>query len=144
MRASRVACLLVLLCSVVVASAQQPTTQTAAKSTPTVTAQNSGGAAQPAAAEDPKPAGPLPTPDVPADLQKVVNTQFGPNFKVAAQRVMTRRYLHDTEHADWSPFMVGDLDGDGAEDAVIVARAKNAFGGQIPYKYRVIDPYFSA
>src|SRR3954464_12001805 len=134
MRAFRVACLLLLLCSVVVAFAQQPTTQTAAKSTPTVTAQNTAAAAQPAA-EDDKPDGPLPTPDIPKDLQKIVTTQFGANFKVAAQRVMTRRYLHDTDHADWSPFMVGDLDGDGAEDAIIVARAKNPFGGQIPYNY---------
>ena len=93
---------------------------------------------------------PQPAPKVhavapPADLQELVNQQFGPNFKVALQRQVPMRYLHDTtEHAQWNALMTGDLDGDGVEDAVIVARAKNAFAGQIPFGYKVIDPYMSA
>ena len=96
------------------------------------------------------PAPPVPAPKVhavppPPDLQELVNQQFGPNFKVALQRQTAMRYLHDTtEHAQWNALMTGDLDGDGVEDAVIVARAKNAFGGQIPFGYKVIDPYMSA
>jgi hypothetical protein len=143
MRALRIACLLVfcLLLSLATCAQQAPpaSTHTAAA------APAPGSAAPPPAAEPPKPDGPLPAPEVPADLQQVVTKQFGPNFKVAAQRVMKRRYLNeDQDRAIWLPFMLGDLDGDGVQDAVIVARAKNAFGGQIPYNYRVIDPYFAA
>lgn len=129
MRALRIACLLVFL--FVAAGAQQPAPQAPA-------------AAEKPAAEQ-KPAGPLPAPAIPADLQDVVTKQFGPGFKLAMQRATPRRYLHDTEHdVPWTPLMVGDLDGDGAEDAVIVARVKNAFGGSVPYNYTVIDPYFAA
>jgi hypothetical protein len=101
---------------------------------------------QPAAPEQP----PQPVPVVaavpaPADLQEIVTKQFGPNFKVASQRQATTHYLHEpADRPQWNSLMTGDLDGDGVEDAVIVARAKNAFGGQIPFGYRVIDPYFSA
>ena len=84
-------------------------------------------------------------PAIPADLQTIVKKQFGPSFKVALQRVNTRRYLHEPEHVqEWSPLLVGDLDGDGIEDAVIVARVKNVFSGQIPFSYTVLDPYFAA
>jgi len=133
MRALRIACLLVFsLAAYAQQPQQQPTTPAAAAQPPQ------------AAAQEQHPDGPLPAPAVPDDLAQVVLKQFGPNFKIAAQRVMTRRYLKQVERAPWSPFMVGDLDGDGVEDAVIVARARNAFGGQVPYHYRVIDPYFSA
>lgn len=102
---------------------------------------------------DPQPAAPQPAappaPKVqavvpPADLQEIVRKQFGPNFKVALQRHAVTHYLHEPERAEWNSLMTGDLDGDGVEDAVIVARAKNAFAGQIPFDYKVIDPYFSA
>jgi hypothetical protein len=84
-------------------------------------------------------------PNIPADLQEIVKKQFGPSFKVALQRSNTTRYLHQPEHVqEWSPLLVGDLDGDGVEDAVIVARVKNVFSGQIPFAYSVIDPYFAA
>jgi len=136
MRAFRIACLLVFLGTLFV-SAQQPSAP------PAQHAANASATSQPPAAEA-KPDGPLPAAQVPADLQEIVHKQFGLNFKVAAQRQMVRRYLNQPEHAPWLPFMLGDLDGDGVQDAVIVARAKNPFGGQIPYNYRVIDPYFAA
>jgi hypothetical protein len=129
MRAFRIACLLVFLA--VVALAQQPAPQQQAS------------AEKPAAEQ--KLDGPTPAPAIPADLQDVVTRQFGPSFKIAMRRATPRRYLNDTEHdVPWTPLLVGDLDGDGAEDAVIVARVKNAFGGAIPYNYAVIDPYYSA
>ncbi|HSE47938.1 MAG TPA: hypothetical protein VLA96_01890 [Terriglobales bacterium] len=133
MRAFRIACLLVFL-GTLFAFAQQ-------QSAPPQ--QQQASAEKPAAEQ--KPVGPLPAPALPDDLQDVVTKQFGVNFRVALQRATPRRYLHETEHdVPWTPFMVGDLDGDGAEDAVIVAKAKNAFGGSVPYNYIVIDPYFAA
>ena len=129
MQAFRVACLLVFA-FVVVVLAQQP--QPAPQPT------------QPPAAADEKPAGPIAPPPVPADLQELVTRQFGPNFKVVLQRHNTARYLHQPEHPPLNTLLTGDLDGDGIADAVIVAHAKNAFSGQLPYNYRIIDPYFSA
>jgi len=38
---------------------------------------------------------------------------------------------------------VGDLDGDGVEDAVIAARCKNPLLDQGEYNYTVIDPYYT-
>ena len=101
---------------------------------------------QQAAPQGPPPPAPVVAAvPAPADLQDLVNKQFGPNFKIAKQRQSTTRYLHDnSDHAAWNTLMTGDLDGDGVEDAVIVAHAKNPFGGQIPFHYEVIDPYYSA
>jgi hypothetical protein len=39
--------------------------------------------------------------------------------------------------------MVGDLDGDGVEDAVIAARCKNPLLDQAEHDYTVIDPYYT-
>ena len=39
--------------------------------------------------------------------------------------------------------MVGDLNGDGVEDAVIGARSKNPLLDQAEHDYTVIDPYYS-
>ena len=39
------------------------------------------------------------------------------------------------------PLLTGDLDGDGIEDAVIIAHAKNPLTDQQPLNYKVIDPY---
>ena len=101
---------------------------------------------QAAAPQEPAPPAPVVAAVAPpADLQEIVAKQFGPNFKVAMQRQNSKHYLHDdTDRAQWNTLMTGDLDGDGVEDAVIVARAKNAFGGQIPFHYTVVDPYYSA
>ena len=38
--------------------------------------------------------------------------------------------------------MVGDLDGDGVEDAVIAARCKNPLLDEAEHNYYVIDPYY--
>jgi hypothetical protein len=145
MRALRTACLLILCLSFALLAQTAQTSDTAAT-------------AKPAAIDKAQPPPPPPAtgpaaanslaegaPNVPADLQQLVNKQFGMNFKVALQRKTTRRYLHQEEPAqEWSPLLVGDLDGDGIEDALIVAHVKNAFSGQIPFRYSVIDPYFAA
>jgi hypothetical protein len=39
--------------------------------------------------------------------------------------------------------MVGDLDGDGVEDAVIAARCKNPLLDEAEHNYTVIDPYYT-
>jgi hypothetical protein len=41
------------------------------------------------------------------------------------------------------PVLTGDLDGDGIEDAVIVAKCKNALMDQGENNFTVIDPYYS-
>lgn len=41
------------------------------------------------------------------------------------------------------PVLTGDLDGDGIEDAVIVAKCKNALVDQGEDNFTVIDPYYS-
>jgi len=133
MRALRIACLLFFVSAVSFTQTSPQTSQPAPKA-PTE--------AEPA----PPPPGPSDTnslaegaPAIPADLPQIVKKQFGPSFKVALQRVNTTRYLHQPEHVqEWSPLLVGDLDGDGVEDAVIVARVRNVFSGQIPFKYTAI------
>lgn len=145
MRALRFACLLVVSCLLVFTLAAQSTPAPAENS-------KSTGQTEQASAAEPKTPGPVDknslaegAPPLPPDLQQVVRRQFGPSFKVAFDRVNTTKYLHPPEHVqEWSPLLVGDLDGDGIEDAVIVARVKNVFSGQIPFNYAVIDPYFAA
>lgn len=61
------------------------------------------------------------------DPQDFVNREFGTDFAV------------DTKF----PAMLGDLDGDGAEDVIIVATAKNPLAGEDDFHYRAIDPYDS-
>jgi len=39
--------------------------------------------------------------------------------------------------------LVGDLDGDGVEDAVIAARCRNPLLDEAEYNYTVLDPYYS-
>jgi hypothetical protein len=39
--------------------------------------------------------------------------------------------------------MVGDMDGDGVEDAVIAARCKNPLLDEAEHNYAVIDPYYT-
>jgi hypothetical protein len=41
------------------------------------------------------------------------------------------------------PVLTGDLDGDGIEDAVIVAKCKNALVDQGENNFQVIDPYYA-
>jgi hypothetical protein len=84
-------------------------------------------------------------PVLPAGLAEVVQTQFGPCFRVAAQRDASNiKYLHPEAQAPWTPFVIGDLDGDGVEDAVIVTRCKDPLSRESEYNYKVVDPYFAA
>ena len=86
-------------------------------------------------AEPPAPA------NVPSDLQDVVKKQFGPAFSVAMtpSKIMMTHIQQENE-TPWTPFMTGDLDGDGVEDAIIIARSKDALGGEAMYDYKVLDP----
>src|SRR6266478_472135 len=107
---------------------------------PFLTAQNLGPAqaAAEAAAQVPEP--PAPT-NVPADLQDVVKKQFGPSFSIAmtpGKIIMT--HIKQENETPWTPFMTGDLDGDGVEDAIIIARSKDALGGSAQFDYKVFDP----
>ena len=64
-------------------------------------------------------------PAPPLDAQQVCTHEFGEQFKL------------DPKYA---PLRV-DLDGDGQEDLVLVATAKNPLSGELDYHYRAIDPY---
>jgi hypothetical protein len=58
------------------------------------------------------------------DVQAIA-AQFGPGFK-----------------ADPSfPVLVADLDGDGKEDAVVVARSEDPLRDEAAFRYKVIDPF---
>lgn len=60
-----------------------------------------------------------------ADLQSMVDTQFGVGFKI------------DTTFVP----QTGDFDGDGEQDIAIVAIGGKPLGGESGYNYRVEDPY---
>ena len=83
--------------------------------------------------------------DVPADLEEVVQQQFGACFHVAKDRgdVSGVKYLHPQAGPPWVQFLAADLDGDGVEDAIIVARCPSPFADAAGYDYKVIDPYFA-
>jgi len=53
------------------------------------------------------------------------------------------RYLHPPESAPWVTFLTADLDGDGVEDAIIVARCKTPLADEVTHNYKVIDPYYT-
>ncbi len=84
-------------------------------------------------------------PQPPADLTEVVKKQFGPCFEVATERSAIKvNYLHpQTGGLPWVIFLAADLDGDGVEDAVIVARCKAPLMDEASHSYRVIDPYYT-
>lgn len=68
---------------------------------------------------------PVPPPERPQ--AQALAAQFGPEFKaVEGLGVLT-----------------ADLDGDGTEDAVLVATADNPLVDQVQYQYKVIDPYYA-
>jgi hypothetical protein len=95
----------------------------------------------PAGAAQEQPGVPLP-----ADLDAVVKKQFGPCFEVAAERSNNYgvKYLHPKAAGPpWVPFLTADLDGDGVEDAVIVAHCKTPLADEVSYNYKVTDPYYS-
>lgn len=84
-------------------------------------------------------------PQPPADLAEVVKKQFGSCFEVATERSAAKvNYLHPkAEKSSWVDFLAADLDGDGVEDAVIVARCKTPLVDQVTHNYKVIDPYYT-
>ena len=93
-----------------------------------------------------EPAAPAqsPLPAVPADLEQIVQTQFGGCFHVAKERIDTGvKYLHPQAGPPWVIFLTADLDGDGVEDAIIVARCASPFADAAGYDYKVVDPYFT-
>ena len=83
-------------------------------------------------------------PKAPADLVDLVKKQFGPDFTIVTESP-TARIIGSTgmgdEPKDWSPLLTGDFNGDGVEDAIIIARNKNANIGADAYRYKVIDAY---
>jgi hypothetical protein len=64
---------------------------------------------------------------VPAVTDEYVHKEFGDNCSLLAG----------------PPQFVGDLDGDGIDDLVVVARCKNPMADQDEYGFRVADPYDS-
>ena len=63
----------------------------------------------------------------PAEMAALVKQQFGPTFTVPPKFP--------------TPLITADFDGDGVEDAVIVASSSEPFPDSIAFKYKVVDPY---
>ena len=99
-----------------------------------------------ARAQDPPPDGAAPAPVViPADVTDVVKKQFGTCFHVATERSAIRvKYLHPPAEAPWVAWFTTDLNGDGVEDLVVVARCGNPLANEADFDYTVVDPYYSA
>ena len=64
-------------------------------------------------------------PAPPLDAQQICTREFGEQFKL------------DPKFAP----LTADLDGDGQEDLVLVATAKNPLSGELDFHYHAIDPY---
>ena len=79
------------------------------------------------------------------ELAEIVKKQFGPDFEIAWKKNAGSGFKYRVEQKQkWTPFVYADLDGDGVEDAVIVARSKAPMAGEGQYHYKVIDPFFTA
>ena len=81
-----------------------------------------------------------------AELAALVQKQFGGGFEIVTESPMSKiggaKVIADEPASQpWSPLLVGDFDGDGIEDAVIIARNKNALIESDAYNYKVSDPY---
>src|SRR5215469_3485210 len=70
---------------------------------------------------------PTPPPAATPDLAALVKQQFGSTFTVPAKFP--------------TPVITADFDGDGVEDAAIVASSSEPFPDSYSFKYTVIDPY---
>jgi len=85
------------------------------------------------AAQTPQTSPPAATPGpagsnhVVAQVAVIVKQQFGANFSIPAKFP--------------TPVITADFDGDGVEDAVIVADSKDPLPDSYSYKYKVADPY---
>src|SRR3954468_10265251 len=83
--------------------------------------------------------------NLPADLAQIVKDQFGDGFQIAATKSAGTGFKYRiAKFEKWTPFLTADLDGDGVEDAVIVARSKTPMAGETQFGYKVVDPYFTA
>ncbi len=71
------------------------------------------------------PADPNKLPESLRDAQKYVTREFGPGYKLAADM----------------PVLLGDLDGDGREDAVFIVTGGNPLMAANAFDYKVLDPY---
>ena len=80
-------------------------------------------------------------PELPEGLFAVIKKQFGTGCGVEMSNArLATSYIHKSDHGPWTPAFVGDMDGDGSEDIVIVARCKDAVGGAAQFGYKVVDP----
>jgi hypothetical protein len=78
------------------------------------------------------------------DYQATVKTQFGADFEVVTSAPWSKiggAVIEERRNIPWTPILTGDLDGDGIEDAIIIARNKNALIGSEAYGYKVEDPF---
>lgn len=101
--------------------------------------------AQEAAPAAAAPASKMPTTE--PEIARLVEQQFGPSFKVEFVRESAYGYKYlnpPKDFREWKPVHVGDLNNDGIQDAVIIARSEAPLVDQGGYNYSVIDPYFSA
>lgn len=85
-----------------------------------------------------------PAPKLPEDLAKIVAEQFGPDCKIATERSsLVVNYRTPEKAQPWTPFLTADLDHDGVEDAIIVARCENALARKDEFNYIMTDPYMA-
>lgn len=96
---------------------------------------------QPKAPETPPPAPVAQQPPMDfAQLTSFVKDQFGASFKPEPVQPKTSTG-EPVRGAEPVVLLVGDLDGDGVEDAVIVAKSVSPLADEQTFQYKVIDPY---
>lgn len=81
---------------------------------------------------------------LPADLAKVVLNLFGKDCKISVEKSSVVVNYRMKAAEKWTPFLTADLDHDGVEDAIIVARCSNALARRDEFGYKMIDPYMSS